>query len=134
MVCRAVTGSNRDENVLIKFRPHRPHLPPSPNRHLTWSVAQYEPVFDSPASRPFMQHIILYECQAASPELELMSREPGRRCSRPNAPPLSCNAIVATWARGSEVSSGCWGVGAGGVNSKIYMWGVWYAIEGCAVD
>lgn len=51
-----------------------------------------------------MQHIILYECQAASPELELMSREQGRPCYKPNNPPLSCNAIVATWAKGSEVS------------------------------
>lgn len=64
---------------------------------------QYEPVFDSAASIPFMQHIILYECQGASPELELMSREQGRMCYRPNNPPLSCNAIVATWAKGSEV-------------------------------
>lgn len=66
-------------------------------------ILQYEPVFDSAASIPYMQHIILYECQGASPELELMSREQGRPCYRPNNPPLSCNAIVATWAKGSEV-------------------------------
>ncbi|KAJ6646317.1 MOXD1 like 2 [Pseudolycoriella hygida] len=65
-------------------------------------VIKYEPVFDSVASIPYMQHIILYECQGSSPDLELMSREQGRPCYRPNNPPLSCNAIVATWAKGSE--------------------------------
>lgn len=37
-------------------------------------------------------------------ELDLLSREQGRSCPQPGSPPLKCNAVVATWARGSEVS------------------------------
>lgn len=69
------------------------------------SRGQYEPVFDSASNEfhPYIQHIILYECQGSSATLELMSREQGRQCYRPNNPSMACNAIVATWAKGSEV-------------------------------
>lgn len=32
-----------------------------------------------------------------------MSREQGERCSHPINPSMACNAIVAAWAKGSEV-------------------------------
>lgn len=64
---------------------------------------QFEPVFDSASSMPYLQHIILYECSGSSSPLEMMSREQGRQCYRPNNPSMACNAIVATWAKGSEV-------------------------------
>lgn len=63
---------------------------------------QYEPVFDSASSRVYLHHIMLYECQSATQELDMLSREQGRPCYQPNNPPMACNAIVATWARGSE--------------------------------
>lgn len=67
-------------------------------------VLQYEAVIDSPSSLQYLQHIILYECQGNAPELEQMAREQGRVCHKPS-PFLECNAIVAAWARGSEVSN-----------------------------
>lgn len=65
---------------------------------------QYEPVFESTSSISYINQMILYECQEASPELEIMSRNSGRPCYEPDNTPLKCNAIVAAWARGSEVS------------------------------
>lgn len=64
---------------------------------------QFEPVFDSKRSKNILQHIILYECQGSSDKLAAMSREPGRSCY--GRPSLPCNAIVAAWIRGSEVSA-----------------------------
>lgn len=65
---------------------------------------QYEPVFDSPKSKEYLQQIILYECQGSPPKLMAMARENGRTCTARNNRPIPCNAIVATWTRGSEVS------------------------------
>ncbi|XP_059622696.1 MOXD1 homolog 2 [Phlebotomus argentipes] len=64
-------------------------------------LVKYEPVFESTASQPYMHHIVLYECQGSSNELELLSREQGRPCFQPDNP-RQCNVVVATWARGSE--------------------------------
>ena len=51
-----------------------------------------------------MRHVILYECQGASQEMEQLSREQGRPCYQPDTPSMACNSVVATWAKGSEVS------------------------------
>lgn len=37
-------------------------------------------------------------------ELEEMAREQGRQCMGARDIPLACNAIVASWSRGSNVS------------------------------
>ncbi len=67
-------------------------------------IIKYEPVFESTSSISYINQMILYECQEASPELETLSRTSGRLCYEPDNTPLKCNAIVAAWARGSEVS------------------------------
>ncbi|EDS28432.1 conserved hypothetical protein [Culex quinquefasciatus] len=69
-------------------------------RVLKWQ--EYEPVFDSASSVPYLNHIILHECQGSSPELEIMSRENGRPCYQADRSILTCNSIVAAWTRGSE--------------------------------
>ena len=66
---------------------------------------QYEPVFESTASVPYLNHIILYECPGSSPALEVMSRENGRPCYSSDSPVLTCTSIVAAWTRGSEVNT-----------------------------
>lgn len=48
-----------------------------------------------------MNHIMLYECQGATQELEDKSRERGFNCNQ-QMKVKQCNAIVATWAKGSE--------------------------------
>lgn len=54
----------------------------------------------------YLNHIILYECHGSSPEMEIMSREYGKMCPQPSvARPFGCNNIVATWVRGSDVST-----------------------------
>ncbi|XP_055600153.1 MOXD1 homolog 2-like, partial [Uranotaenia lowii] len=65
-------------------------------------LIRYEPVFDSSSSIPYLNHIILHECQGSSPELEIMSRENGRPCYQADKSILTCNSIVAAWTRGSE--------------------------------
>ncbi|XP_053685805.1 MOXD1 homolog 2-like [Sabethes cyaneus] len=65
-------------------------------------LIRYEPVFDSASSVPYLNHIILHECQGSSPELEIMSRENGRPCYQADRSILTCNSIVAAWTRGSE--------------------------------
>lgn len=44
--------------------------------------------------------MILYECQGNSQQLYEMSREGGGMCNRQMLP---CNAIVASWVKGSKV-------------------------------
>ena len=68
-------------------------------------LLQYEPVFESTASVPYLNHIILYECPGSSPALEVMSRENGRPCYSSDSPVLTCTSIVAAWTRGSEVNT-----------------------------
>lgn len=69
----------------------------------THTHTQFEPVFNSKRSKNVLQHIILYECQGSSELLQAMSRENGRSCY--GRPTLPCNAIVAAWFKGSEVSA-----------------------------
>uniref|UniRef100_A0AAG5DFT0 DOMON domain-containing protein n=1 Tax=Anopheles atroparvus TaxID=41427 RepID=A0AAG5DFT0_ANOAO len=63
-------------------------------------LVRYEPVFDSPTSVLYLNHIILYECQGLSKELEQLSRQRGQPCFR--LQPMHCNTVVANWARGSD--------------------------------
>lgn len=80
---------------------HRHLLKPSNTKN--HMPTQFEPVFSSKRSKNILQHIILYECQGSSEQLQAMSRDDGRSCY--GRPSLSCNAIVAAWFRGSEVRS-----------------------------
>ncbi|XP_036325473.1 MOXD1 homolog 2 isoform X2 [Rhagoletis pomonella] len=64
-------------------------------------LIRYEPIYDSAFSIHYLQQITLFECQGFQPELEKMAREQGRQCIG-NRMLLSCNAIVASWSRGSE--------------------------------
>lgn len=61
-------------------------------------------MFESPTSRQYLQQIILYECQGKSSHIESMSRERGHHCNNRNNPNIPCNAVVAVWTKGSEVS------------------------------
>ncbi|XP_053661476.1 MOXD1 homolog 2-like [Anopheles marshallii] len=63
-------------------------------------LVRYEPVFDSSTSVLYLNHLILYECQGLSQELEQLSRERGQPCFR--LQPMHCNTVVANWARGSD--------------------------------
>ncbi|EDW95510.2 uncharacterized protein Dyak_GE22605 [Drosophila yakuba] len=65
-------------------------------------LIRYEPIYDSSSSVHYLQHITLHECQGAHAELEEMAREQGRPCLGARSIPLACNAIVASWSRGSE--------------------------------
>ncbi|KAH8364582.1 hypothetical protein KR084_008474 [Drosophila pseudotakahashii] len=65
-------------------------------------LIRYEPIYDSSSSVHYLQHITLHECQGAHAELEEMAREQGRQCLGARSIPLACNAIVASWSRGSE--------------------------------
>ncbi|XP_041782918.1 MOXD1 homolog 2-like [Anopheles merus] len=65
-------------------------------------VIRYEPVIESRSNIPHLRHIVLYECQGSTPELEIMSREFGRSCMEAEKELLTCNSIVAAWSRGSE--------------------------------
>ncbi|XP_053685794.1 MOXD1 homolog 2-like [Sabethes cyaneus] len=68
--------------------------------HQKHHLVRYEPVFDSSTSVLFLNHMILYECQGLSKELEMLSRERGQPCFR--LQPMHCNTVVANWARGSD--------------------------------
>ncbi|XP_023035342.1 MOXD1 homolog 2 [Drosophila willistoni] len=65
-------------------------------------LIRYEPIYDSSSSVHYLQHITLHECQGSHSELEEMAREQGRHCMGARSIPLACNAIVASWSRGSE--------------------------------
>ncbi|XP_068142933.1 LOW QUALITY PROTEIN: MOXD1 homolog 2 [Drosophila tropicalis] len=65
-------------------------------------LIRYEPIYDSSSSVHYLQHITLHECQGSHSELEEMAREQGRQCMGARSIPLACNAIVASWSRGSE--------------------------------
>ncbi|XP_058465517.1 MOXD1 homolog 2-like [Malaya genurostris] len=68
--------------------------------HEKHHLVRYEPVFDSSTSVLYLNHMILYECQGLSKELEMLSRERGQPCFRMQ--PMHCNTVVANWARGSD--------------------------------
>nr|XP_029730306.1 MOXD1 homolog 2-like [Aedes albopictus] len=63
-------------------------------------LVRYEPVFDSSTSVLYLNHMILYECQGLSNELEMLSRRHGQPCFQLKA--AHCNTVVANWARGSD--------------------------------
>ncbi|CAD7003231.1 unnamed protein product [Ceratitis capitata] len=65
-------------------------------------LIRYEPIYDSSSSIHYLQQITLYECQGSQPDFEKMAREQGRQCIGNRDLPLACNAIVASWSRGSE--------------------------------
>ncbi|XP_001985145.3 MOXD1 homolog 2, partial [Drosophila grimshawi] len=65
-------------------------------------LIRYEPIYDSSSSVHYLQHITLHECQGSHSELEELAREQGRQCMGARSIPLACNAIVASWSRGSE--------------------------------
>ncbi|KAJ8916282.1 hypothetical protein NQ315_016423 [Exocentrus adspersus] len=48
-----------------------------------------------------LQHVVLYECQD-NPQVEKLADTTGRQCFEPHSQPLSCNTVVASWAKGSE--------------------------------
>lgn len=50
---------------------------------------------------------MLYECQGAASHLVTMSRRGGHVCNNHNNPEVPCNAVVAVWTRGSQVSVAC---------------------------
>ncbi|XP_058126018.1 MOXD1 homolog 2-like [Anopheles ziemanni] len=65
-------------------------------------MIRYEPIIEKRSNIPHLKHIVLYECQGSTPELEIMSREFGRSCGQVEKELLTCNSIVAAWSRGSE--------------------------------
>lgn len=65
------------------------------------SRTQFEPIYSSPKSRNYLQHIILYECQGTSVRLREMERETSVPCAQRSYVP--CNAIVAAWFKGTQV-------------------------------
>lgn len=64
------------------------------------SLFQYEPLYGE-GKVGSLQHVVLYECQETAGVVELADT-PGKQCYEPGSEPLSCNAVVASWARGSE--------------------------------
>ncbi|KAJ8977652.1 hypothetical protein NQ317_006425, partial [Molorchus minor] len=87
--------------------------PPSPGETLYWCrvyriptisrkhhLIRYEPLQGISGSNG-LQHVVLYECQD-NPEVEKLADTPGRQCYEPHTQPVSCNTVVASWAKGSE--------------------------------
>lgn len=65
-------------------------------------MIKYEPIFGSANAKVLLDQIVLYECQGNSVRLAAMARENGRVCvSQRNFASVPCNAIVASWTRGS---------------------------------
>lgn len=62
---------------------------------------QYEPLIDGDGASSKLQHVVLYECQE-HPKLARLADQAGQQCFEPGAQPFACNAVVATWSRGSE--------------------------------
>uniref|UniRef100_A0A1B0FFJ9 DOMON domain-containing protein n=1 Tax=Glossina morsitans morsitans TaxID=37546 RepID=A0A1B0FFJ9_GLOMM len=65
-------------------------------------IVKYEPIFDSSWSYHYLQQITLYECPTIGSEIEKLSRDVGHMCMGASSLPLGCNAIIASWTRGSE--------------------------------
>lgn len=61
---------------------------------------QYEPLQGINGANG-LQHVVLYECQDNS-AVEKLADSPGRQCYEQHSQPLSCNTLVASWAKGSE--------------------------------
>lgn len=67
-------------------------------------MVRYAPAFGSARSRQQLDQIVLYECQGTSARLAALANAgEGRPCSamQPQRAALPCNAIVASWTRGS---------------------------------
>lgn len=65
-------------------------------------LVRYEPAFGSARSRQQLDQITLYECQGGSVRLAAMARDHGRPCAAAHGrATVPCNAIVASWTRGS---------------------------------
>lgn len=62
-------------------------------------LIRYEPL-QTPRTTG-LSHLILYECQD-SPQVSQLVGTNGRQCYKQGLPPLACNTVVASWARGSE--------------------------------
>lgn len=71
-----------------------------------WNICfpQYEPVFGSDKSKEYLQSMVLYECQGSSSLLQALARDQGQFCADRSSSAVPCNAIVASWTRGSEVN------------------------------
>ncbi|KAM7356534.1 MOXD1 homolog 2-like isoform 1-T2 [Cochliomyia hominivorax] len=65
-------------------------------------IIKYEPIFDSSWSYHYLQQMTLYECQGNGDELEQFSSTNGQMCMDVRSFSELCNAIVASWTRGSE--------------------------------
>lgn len=63
-------------------------------------LLQYEPLQGVSGSNG-LQHVVLYECQD-NVQVEKLADTTGRQCYEPHSQPLSCNTVVASWAKGSE--------------------------------
>ncbi|XP_025837314.1 MOXD1 homolog 2 [Agrilus planipennis] len=70
-------------------------LPVSRKHHLI----RYEPLQGVRGATSGLQHVVLYECQDSS-QVRALVGTPGKQCDE--GEPLSCSAVVASWARGSE--------------------------------
>nr|CAI5864751.1 unnamed protein product [Callosobruchus analis] len=65
-------------------------------------LVRYEPLLSpKQVSTSGLQYIVLYEC-LDSPFLASLAAGSGRHCHEPHSQPISCNTVVASWARGSE--------------------------------
>ncbi|VEN48374.1 unnamed protein product, partial [Callosobruchus maculatus] len=65
-------------------------------------LVRYEPLLSpKQVSTSGLQYIVLYEC-LDSPFLGSLAAGSGRHCHEPHSQPISCNTVVASWARGSE--------------------------------
>lgn len=78
---------------------------PAELRRRKHHMVRYEPSFGSARSRQQLDQIVLYECQAGAGALRLaaLSNNAGRPCGtmQPQRMALPCNAIMASWTRGS---------------------------------
>lgn len=63
-------------------------------------MLQYEPLQGLNGANG-LQHVVLYECQD-NPAVEKLADSHGRQCYEQHTQPLSCNTLVASWAKGSE--------------------------------
>ncbi|GLV45506.1 olf413 [Carabus blaptoides fortunei] len=73
-------------------------MPDMKNKH---HLIRYEPLIDGDGASSKLQHVVLYECQE-HPKLARLADQAGQQCIEPGAQPFACNAVVATWSRGSE--------------------------------
>lgn len=48
--------------------------------------------------------MVIYECQGSSSLLQALARDRGQFCADRSSSAVPCNAIVASWTRGSEVN------------------------------